>query len=86
VTLVCSGQAIFYVARERRHLWSSRPGRWLVASSIIDLGLWAIFATQGILMAPLSVPIVAGVFGAAILLAFMLDAVKLALFQRLAIA
>jgi H+-transporting ATPase len=86
VTLVCSGQAIFYVSRERRHLWSSRPGRWLVASSIIDLGLWAIFATQGILMAPLSVPIVAGVFGAAILLAFMLDAVKLALFQRLVIA
>jgi len=27
VTLVFSGQAIFYVARERRHIWSSRPGR-----------------------------------------------------------
>jgi H+-transporting ATPase len=26
VTLVFSGQAIFYVSRERRHLWSSRPG------------------------------------------------------------
>jgi H+-transporting ATPase len=34
VTLVYSGQAIFYVSRERLHLWSSRPGSWLIASSI----------------------------------------------------
>ncbi len=32
VTLVFSGQAVFYVSRERRHLWSSRPGKWLVVS------------------------------------------------------
>ncbi|MEI9981754.1 MAG: HAD-IC family P-type ATPase [Aliidongia sp.] len=30
VTLVFSGQAVFYVSRERRHIWSSRPGRWLL--------------------------------------------------------
>ena len=24
--------AVFYIARERRHLWSSRPGPWLLAS------------------------------------------------------
>ena len=76
VTLVFSGQAIFYVSRERRHLWSSRPGNWLIASSIVDVTLFSTLASQGILMAPLPVGILAGVFGAAIVLAFGLDVVK----------
>jgi H+-transporting ATPase len=86
VTLVFSGQAIFYVSRERRHLWSSWPGRWLVASSIVDIALFSTLATLGILMTSLPVTIVAGVFGAAIVLAFVLDAVKVALFRRLAVS
>ena len=86
VTLVYSGQAIFYVSRERRHLWSSRPGSWLIASSILDITLFSTLATQGILMVPLPATIVACVFGAAIVLAFCLDTVKVMLFRRLAIA
>ena len=53
VTLVFSGQAVFYVAREREHLWSSPPGRWLVASSIADLTIISILAVKGILMTAL---------------------------------
>jgi H+-transporting ATPase len=86
VTLVFSGQAIFYVSRERRHLWSSRPGSWLIASSILDVAVFSTLATRGILMAPLPVAIVACVFGAAFVLAFGLDTVKVMLFRRLAIA
>jgi H+-transporting ATPase len=86
VTLVYSGQAIFYVSRERHHLWSSRPGRWLVVSSIADLTLFSTLATRGILMVPLPVGIVACVFGAAIVLAVVLDTIKVKLFRRLAIA
>ncbi len=86
VTLVFSGQAIFYVARERRHLWSSRPGPWLIASSIVDIGLFSTLAILGILMTPLPALVVAGVFGAALVLALVLDTVKLALFRRLAVA
>jgi H+-transporting ATPase len=86
VTLVYSGQAIFYVARERRHLWSSRPGSWLIASSILDITLFGTLSTQGILMAPLAATIVACVFGAAVVLAFCLDTVKVIVFRRLAIA
>ncbi len=86
VTLVYSGQAIFYVSRERLHLWSSRPGRWLVVSSIVDITLFSILATQGILMAPLPATVVVGVFCAAIVLAFVLDAVKVTLFRHLVIA
>ena len=86
VTLVYSGQAIFYVSRERRHLWSSWPGKWLIASSILDITLFSTLATEGILMAPLSATVVGCVFGAAIMLAFCLDTVKVLLFRHLAIA
>ncbi|MGP0090311.1 MAG: hypothetical protein ACLPKB_10210 [Xanthobacteraceae bacterium] len=86
VTLVFSGQAIFYVSRKRWHLWSSRPGSWLIASSILDITLFSTLATQDILMAPLRTTIVACVFGAAIVLAFCLDTVKVMLLRRLAIA
>jgi len=86
VTLVFSGQSIFYISRERRHLWSSWPGPWLIASSLVDIGLFATLAIGGVLMTPLPIAIVAGVLGAAIVLAFALDFVKIALFRRLAIA
>ena len=86
VTLVFSGQAVFYIARERRHLWSSRPGAWLLASSVVDLTIVSILAINGILMAPLSIAIVASLFAAACVLAIVLDLVKVALFSRLQIA
>src|SRR6202162_2721708 len=57
VTLVFSGQAVFYVARERQHLWSSRPGKWLVVSSAVDLALISFLAINGFLMRPLAVAI-----------------------------
>ncbi|MDE1174715.1 MAG: HAD-IC family P-type ATPase [Parvibaculaceae bacterium] len=85
VTLVFSGQAVFYVSRERQHIWSSWPGRWLIVSSIADLSIFSILSVNGILMTALPMVIVAGLFAAAIVFAFILDAVKLALFHRLAI-
>ncbi len=86
VTLVFSGQAVFYVARERQHLWSSRPGRWLIASSIVDLAIISLLASNGVLMTALPIIIIGGVFGGATVLAFVLDGVKFILFRRLAIA
>ena len=86
VTLVFSGQAVFYVSRERRHLWSSRPGRWLLASSVVDLTFISLLATNGVLMTALPLAILAGLLVAATAFAFLLDAVKLAVFRRLQMA
>jgi H+-transporting ATPase len=83
VTLVFSGQAVFYVVRERRHIWSSWPSAWLLLSSIVDIFIIAALATGGWLMAPLPLSTVAGVLIAAIVFAFILDAVKTAVFIRL---
>ncbi len=83
VTLVFSGQAIFYVVRERRRIWSSRPSLIVMLSSLADMLIIPSLAVRGILMAPLPLRIVAGIFAASIALAFALDQVKVALFSRL---
>ena len=85
VTLVFNGQAVFYVVRERRRLWSSRPSNIVILSSVADLLIIPTLAVRGVLMAPLPAAIVGGVFVTAIALAFVLDAVKAALFSRLAV-
>jgi H+-transporting ATPase len=77
---------VFYVSRERRHLWSSRPGRWLIVSSLVDLTIIILLASNGVLMTALPIIIVGGVFAMAIVLALVLDCAKFALFQRLTIA
>ena len=84
VSLVFSGQALFYVAREREHMWSSRPGRWLLVGSVVDLGLVSAAALNGILMTALPAEILAEMFGATIVFAFVLDTVKVLVFRRLA--
>ena len=86
VTLVFSGQAVLYVVRERRHLWSSRPGRWLMASSCIDLVLVGLLALTGIVVTPLPGPVLGSLFIAAVLFALVLDMAKLALFHRFVVA
>ena len=86
VILVFSGQAVFYFARERRHVWSSLPGPWLLVSSVIDLSIVSVLAANGILMTALPVAILAGVLAAAAVFCVALDFVKLMLFARLRVA
>ena len=39
VVLVFGNQAVLYALRERRHMWASRPGIWVAASSTMDIGI-----------------------------------------------
>jgi H+-transporting ATPase len=80
VTLAFNGQAVFYVVRERKRLWSSRPSLIVFVSSVLDLLIIGTLATQGILMAPLPLSDVASIFAAAVALAFVMDQVKVWLF------
>jgi H+-transporting ATPase len=83
VTLVFVGQATFYVVRDRRRLWSSRPSGWIVASSVADVLIISLLATQGFLMSAISLTLVAAVFAASVVLVFVLDALKYAVSSRL---
>lgn len=86
VTLTYNGQAVFYVVRERKRLWSSRPSLIVIASSVCDLSIITTLAVRGILMAPLSPSIVAGLFVGAAVLALVMDQVKVWLFGYLDLA
>jgi H+-transporting ATPase len=85
VTLVFSGQAILYVVRERRHLWSSRPSTLLMVGSAADLLIIATLATRGILMKPLPVIVVVVLFAVTLVFSLLLDLIKAPVFRRLRI-
>jgi H+-transporting ATPase len=86
VILAFNGQAVFYVVRERRRLWSSRPGLLVIVSSVLDILIIGTLALGGVLMAPLAPSIVAGILAAAIVLALTMDQVKGLLFAHLKMA
>jgi len=80
---VFNGQAIFYVVRERRRLWSSRPSLIVVLCSMADMLIIPTLAAKGIFMRALPLQVIIGVFGSAIVLAFVLDALKAIIFRSL---
>jgi len=86
VVIVFGNQATTYTNRERRRLWSSRPGLWVLVSSAADIAIASILAVGGFAMKPLPALVVLGTFAAAIAFAIILDQVKGPLFRRLGIA
>jgi H+-transporting ATPase len=85
VTIVFVKQATTYTNRERRRMWASRPSGWLVASSAADVLIASTLALTGSAMTELPLTVVASVLGAAVVYAFVLDAVKVPLFRRLGV-
>ena len=83
--MVYSGQAVFYISRERHRLWASRPGPLLFVGSFLEIAIFSTLAGGGILMEPLPLAVLAYVFAGALVLALVLDSVKVALFRRLPI-
>jgi H+-transporting ATPase len=76
VTLVFGAQAVLYVVRERRHLWSSKPGHWVLMSSAADIAIVSLLALSGTLMVPLPWRALAALFAAAAGFALVLDQIK----------
>jgi H+-transporting ATPase len=76
VTLVFGNQAVLFVLRERRHLWSSKPGGWVLASSAADIAFVSALALSGTLMEPLPWRLMPPIFAAAIAFAVILDQIK----------
>lgn len=84
VMLVLTGQANIYLVRERDLFWKSIPGRPLLISSLIDLLLVFVFASQGILMAPIDPALLLGLLIVTALYAVGLDVLKIQVFRRFA--
>ncbi len=85
IVIVFGNQATTYNNRERRHLWSSRPGRWVCMSSAADLLIGAALAIGGVAMTSLPGAVVMGTLAAACAFAVIADLAKVPVFRRLAI-
>jgi H+-transporting ATPase len=59
---------------------------WVVLSSVADLAIISTLASRGIAMAPLPFIVVACEFAAALVLAAILNGVKIPVFARLSIS
>jgi H+-transporting ATPase len=85
VAIVFGNQATTYNNRERRHLWSSRPSKWVLGSSGVDIMIATTLSVTGIAMSPLPILIVIGTLAGAAAFAVVFDFVKVPAFRRLAI-
>jgi H+-transporting ATPase len=86
IILVFGGEAVLYSLRERRHMWSSRPGTWVIVATAADIVIISTLAVRGIAMQSLPIGIVGGTLAAAVLFAFLLDLIKVPVFRRTQIA
>jgi len=86
VVIVFGNQATTYTNRERHRLVSSRPSRWLIGSSVVDLLIASALAICGIAMAPLPAFVVGGILVGAVVFAFVVDFAKVPMLKRLKIA
>ncbi|MCL4527285.1 MAG: plasma-membrane proton-efflux P-type ATPase [Gammaproteobacteria bacterium] len=81
--LVFSGLTNVFLVRERDHLWASVPGRFLLWASLVDILVVGGLAAMGWLMAPLPVPLIAGLLLATMVYTLILDQIKVPLLRRL---
>jgi len=86
VVIVFGNQATTYTNRERQRMGSCRPSLWLVVSSVVDLLIASTLATFGIAMSPLPILMLGGILVAAAVFAFIVDFVKVPVFNRLKIS
>jgi H+-transporting ATPase len=83
VMLVFTGQATVYLVRERRHLWASRPGGWLLLATGVDVVVVTILAATGTFMTSVSLPLILLVLSIAVVSMFAMDGLKVRVLERL---
>ena len=86
VMLVFTGLGNVYLVRERRHFWQSRPSRWLMLATLLDIAVVSVIASQGILMAAISPALIGGLMAVALVYLVMMDFLKIRIFRRIGLA
>ncbi len=80
--LVFTSQFRVLILRERRHFWSSKPGKILLLSTIVTIMGFALLGLYGIFVPPLTLQEVFFVLGFSALFTFGIDPVKYLVFRR----
>ncbi|AWR96699.1 plasma-membrane proton-efflux P-type ATPase [Acidianus sulfidivorans JP7] len=74
--LVFSGQFTVYMVRERRSMWSSRPSKFLLTSSIADIIFITTISSLGILVYPIPLQLVLTILAISFIFTVIFDHVK----------
>ena len=82
LTLIFNSQLRVLIVRERRHFWSSIPGKGLIISSTLTIVGFAFIGVAGILVPPLNLFIVPTSFGFSVLFTLCIDFPKYYLFKK----
>lgn len=83
--LVFTGQGNVYLVRERRHMWNSLSGKWLIISSVLDIVIVMVMAIVGILMTAISPLLIGALLAIVIVYLFIVDLLKVPMFAYLGI-
>ena len=71
------GQAVLYLTRNRGFFWERPyPGRWVLITTILDLGVVSILAVAGWLMVPISLVLIGYTFALAVIFLIVADLIK----------
>ncbi len=82
LSLIFNSQFRVLIVRERRHFWSSLPGKGLLVSSTAAIIVFALVAVFGILIPPLNLLIVLTVLGFSALFSLVIDFPKYYQFKK----
>jgi len=81
--VIGAGQAMIYVSRGRGFFWTRPyPGRWLIVATVLDIGVVALLATQGWLMAAIPPILVGSMLFLAVAFLLVADLLKVILTRR----
>lgn len=83
--LVFSGQFTVYMVRERSAFWKSRPSKYLLTASIMDIIVITIITSQGILVTPVPLIYILALLLISFLWMVLLDSFKGRIFRHYAI-
>jgi len=82
--LVFTGQGNVYLVREHGHFWHSRPGRWLMLASALDVLVVCALAANGVMMSPVPLAWLLWLLLVVIAYLFVADFLKVWLWRWLA--
>lgn len=85
IYLIYSAQATIYLTRVRSRFWSFAPSRYVAMATIGNVIIASILAFQGILTAAIPTVVILGTLGAVLAATFVLDEVKLWIFNNTAV-
>lgn len=83
IVLVFTGQGMVYLVRERGRFWKSRPSRWMLLASGVDIAVICALAVGGVMMAPLPPALVAAALAICAVYLTGLDFLKVPALRRL---